>query len=293
MFSKHIRDVNLRCVNWYFQKTKLGEFVRVGCGRCILCLKRRASEWSMRMKHELSTSGKGLFVTLTYNDICAPYKLANDIDEIILPKVINSFGEEVINVLVKKDIQLFNKRLRRRGYKYKYYITGEYGSKTKRPHYHAILFGLGVDKNVIKDIREIWNKGMVHIGGVETKSIEYVAKYLVSSDRRDKYPKGHEPFSLMSKGIGLEFAEKNRDVMSSGKMIVKGKRVSIPRYYTKKGIVSGEVINSINKEKREEYKKKFEKSGMSFDEFIKAERENYKVSEIDKKKRKEAYGGKL
>jgi len=48
--------------------------------------------------------------------------------------------------LIKRDVQLFIKRLRkeqdsRGSSKIKYYLVGEYGDLTKRPHYHAAIFG--------------------------------------------------------------------------------------------------------------------------------------------------------
>lgn len=50
-----------------------------------------------------------------------------------------------IAVLSKRDVQLFLKRLRKYVYKntrerLRYFIVGEYGPKTYRPHYHLLLF---------------------------------------------------------------------------------------------------------------------------------------------------------
>nr|WBW04067.1 replication protein [Microviridae sp.] len=46
--------------------------------------------------------------------------------------------------LVKRDFQLFMKRLRKKfsGEGIRFFASGEYGSLTFRPHYHAIIFGL-------------------------------------------------------------------------------------------------------------------------------------------------------
>ena len=94
--------------------------LEIPCGKCILCRKQKAAEWSLRMYHELSTSQKASFVTLTYDDTKLP---ANQ-------------------TLVKAHLQNFMKRLRKRiePEKLRYYAVGEYGDKTQRPHYHMILF---------------------------------------------------------------------------------------------------------------------------------------------------------
>lgn len=48
--------------------------------------------------------------------------------------------------LRKRHYQLFFKRLRKwYGKPIRYFGTGEYGSKTQRPHYHFIIFGLKLD----------------------------------------------------------------------------------------------------------------------------------------------------
>ena len=44
--------------------------------------------------------------------------------------------------LVKDDLQRFFKRMRKAGFKFRYVASGEYGDKTRRPHFHIALFGL-------------------------------------------------------------------------------------------------------------------------------------------------------
>lgn len=46
-------------------------------------------------------------------------------------------------VLVYADFQRFMKRLRRRGFRVRYIVAGEYGSKKGRAHWHAVLFFQG------------------------------------------------------------------------------------------------------------------------------------------------------
>lgn len=72
-----------------------------------------------------------------------------------------------------REAQLFLKRLRERIGKFRYYLVGEYGERTFRPHYHAALFsvrdGLGVS--------EAWGRGFVHVSGLGVESAAYIAGY--------------------------------------------------------------------------------------------------------------------
>jgi len=66
--------------------------------------------------------------------------------------------------LSKKDFQLYMRRLRfDAGKGLKYYVCGEYGTKSNRPHYHAIIFNC--------DLKHI-------IGEVAAKALDYPEHYL-------------------------------------------------------------------------------------------------------------------
>lgn len=96
----------------------------VPCNRCTLCSHRKKQEICARAVCETNSSTSlPLFITLTYND-----------------KYLPSCG------LVKRDLQLFFKRLRKRlddnniEHNLRYLAVGEYGSKHGRAHYHIILW---------------------------------------------------------------------------------------------------------------------------------------------------------
>ena len=99
----------------------------VPCGWCVNCLMQRRREWAMRIQHELIYWDKSAFITLTYDEVNVPY---ND--------------EHTWMSLRKEHVQLYIKRLRKEIYpkKIKYFLSGEYGPKRLRPHYHAVLLGL-------------------------------------------------------------------------------------------------------------------------------------------------------
>ena len=123
----------------YLLNTDTGDtlplYICVPCGRCLLCRKRSANDLAARAIAETNVSGRPpLFITLTYDNLFLRYD-----DETGYP------------TLCKVDLQLFLKRLRslldNRGIEHnlRYFACGEYGSKSKRPHYHMLLWNFPVD----------------------------------------------------------------------------------------------------------------------------------------------------
>ena len=151
------------CVSQIRIKQK-DRFVDVPCGRCGFCLSNRRKEWSFRLQKEMRYHESAAFITLTYSDNNIRFMDAVDRDT----------GECIsYPILVKKDLQDYIKRVRYyqgkiTDSKIKYYAVGEYGTKTKRPHYHAIMFG--VHRGVKMD--EIWEHGHADVGTCTLDSIE-------------------------------------------------------------------------------------------------------------------------
>ena len=162
-----------------------GEWHTFPCGKCLQCLKRRASAWSFRLMQEEKRSDSGLFVTLTYDTRSVP------------------ITENGFMTLQKQDVQKFFKRLRKLlpGAKIKYYACGEYGGHTLRPHYHIILFNADA-----ASVASAWSLdgtpiGHIHYGLVTGASVGYTLKYMmkpaiIPMHSRDDRVK---EFSLMSK----------------------------------------------------------------------------------------------
>lgn len=111
--------------------------VEIPCGKCIGCRLEYSKQWANRCMLEAQYHESSYFVTLTYDDEHVPIRYTVD----------PATGEATPAMsLVKRDFQLFMKRLRKQtGQKIRFFMAGEYGSKTFRPHYHAILFGLKLD----------------------------------------------------------------------------------------------------------------------------------------------------
>lgn len=208
----------------------------VGCNKCNECLKARKNVWTFRLAWELREAKRADFVTLTYN-------------EETVPRI--SDGKMKYRSLSREDIKRFHNSLRKANdrwyrdqgleqpdYPMKYYTVGEYGTKTRRPHYHLILFNCR--QEVKERIQEIWGKGHVHIGLVQGASMAYVAKYLIDNDKgvNDCI---EPPFSIMSKGLGENYLKANAmwhkspdDEPDDWRMIVindQNHKQAMPRYY--------------------------------------------------------------
>jgi len=207
----------------------------VPCGKCNACRQRRINGWVMRLQAEDRHWCGGLFVTLTYDSDHVP----------ITPKKFMTVD--------KRDIQLFMKRMRfNSGKKCKYYVAAEYGSKTYRPHYHAIIFG--VDQ---EDIKAAWPHGEIHVGQVSGASIAYTLKYISKERQVPMHPNDDRvrEFSLMSKHLGISYLTLdmvNWHITNKASFTVKqgGVVAALPRYYRDK-IFTQEQRDYLNLEQQE------------------------------------------
>ena len=195
--------------------------IPVPCGRCPQCKIRRVNDWVFRLLQEDKISESAIFLTLTY-------------DPTEIKRSRNNFP-----TLCKRDFQLFMKRLRKRlpESRIKYYAVGEYGTQTRRPHYHAILFNC----DDYDTISESWKLGHIHIGNVTSDSIAYTLKYIdkestVPLHARDDREK---EFSLMSKNLGKSYLTPqiltfHRSHPNDLRVQKNEHKISMPRYYREK-----------------------------------------------------------
>ncbi len=215
------------------------------CGQCRGCRLERSRQWAMRCTHEASLYEENCFITLTYSDEFLP-----------------SDGS-----LNKKHFQDFMKRLRSRfvGRRIRYFHAGEYGSKYRRPHYHACLFNFDFqDKKLFKmangvrlytsDILDsVWKFGYCTVGSLTFESAAYVARYImkkVTGDLAAEHYLGCDDFTgevtellpeyqTMSRGgkdghgIGYDWYQRfSGDVFPGDDVVLRGRRMRPPRYYS-------------------------------------------------------------
>jgi len=203
------------------------QFMPVPCGKCPPCLSKRSNGWIFRLMQQDKVSETSLFVTLTYEN----KYFTKDTDR-ITPKGYLT--------LVKRDFQLFMKRLRKNTTNnriIKYYAVGEYGSQTYRPHFHAIIFNS--DQSTIE---KSWGLGHVHCDVVNGNTVAYTTKYMHKGklipvhSNDDRLPE----FQLLSKGLGLSYitdqsiAFHNEDLSRQYLTGEGGVKIPMPRIYRNK-----------------------------------------------------------
>lgn len=186
-------------VNKYTQ-----ESMYVPCGMCSYCRMRYSLQWKSRLIQEFKDNTNAVFFTLTYRDDKVPLAFLNgktmysddwddelDVSSILSLNNDNSdflYSRPSFPFAVKRDIQLFLKRLRKAafsdyGTKIRYYIISEYGPKTLRPHYHGILFydGDALTPAVRDLISSKWQLGFVDSKFANEGSADYVSAYCSGS----------------------------------------------------------------------------------------------------------------
>lgn len=140
------------------------------CGTCYLCRATKARGWIYRFYYETLNSPPQIALNLTYDKF-------------------NNTGQ-----LHSRDLQLFNKLLRKKT-SYRFFGCGEYGEQfTRRPHYHLVYFGLkdielfhdwklfctnGKNYKVYRseNLENIWKKGFVFCQSIDNNA-DLVAKYV-------------------------------------------------------------------------------------------------------------------
>lgn len=248
----------IKIVNPLFDMSKIPEEyqVQLPCGQCVGCRMQKSREWANRCMMELQYHESSYFVTLTYDNDHVPRSYVTDDDT----------GEAIEHLtLCKRDFQLFMKRLRKRFFeqRIRFYMAGEYGTETFRPHYHAILFGLALDDLVIykksplgfsyynsESLASCWCDsagapiGHVVIADVTWESCAYTARYIMKKQTGEN---AHiysdlniEPeFTLMSRkpGIARDFYDNHPNIYDTDYIHLstekKGLKFRPPRYFDK------------------------------------------------------------
>lgn len=216
-------------VGYSYAPATLSGIAAVPCGTCLHCRIDQANHWKVRLLMERLCHDSSSFVTLTYDDKHLPHP----------PHV------------KKKELTKFIKRIRNNTgeYKVRYFGVGEYGDKSFRPHYHAVLFGLDsiIHKNLI---HRCWKKCDPKVGikidEFNKERAGYITGYIkkkvlkLNGVHPTNYNKTDE-FMLASRrpGIGKPFIDKMVEVLGKDKRIrdqfidtarINGRKEALGRY---------------------------------------------------------------
>jgi hypothetical protein len=154
------------------------------CAKCIGCRFNYARSWALRCQLEALSHKDNCFITLTFSN-----------EELL--KRENPWSVDV------KDFQKFMKKFRKRFNKtIRFFHCGEYGEKTYRPHYHALLFGhdfrLPSPTNKVKkfgkpkyplyestELTSLWGRGHTTVGELNFDTASYTARYVTKKIKGD------------------------------------------------------------------------------------------------------------
>lgn len=142
--------------------------LEIPCGKCESCKKNYRFQWSLRCFLESLIYNKSFFLTLTYDD--THYEYAS-----------------------LKDVKRFLKDLRNNGFFVRYFGCSERGDKTKRLHFHLILFGIDLEdlylnrfnKLVSPSLNSYWTNGFIQIDEFKPGHAFYVAGYVGKKEDKD------------------------------------------------------------------------------------------------------------
>lgn len=201
------------------------------CRKCLPCRLNGAREKAIRCMHEAKYHENNIFLTLTYND-----------ESLESPRLIYEHFQEFI-------AKLREHAGREPENKITYMVTGEYGEKKKRPHWHAIIFNFKPkdakplrtterDEKIFRSeiIDVLWGRGLAEFGEVTLDSAGYVARYAAKKlvhgrDQDHDYHPIHKTSSR--RAIGRVWIEHNYlHVFENGFITLpNGQQTKIPRYY--------------------------------------------------------------
>lgn len=233
--------------------------------------------------HESRYHELNVFITLTYSDTFVPINTG-------------------LNPL---HTQNFLKRLRKHHEPnaLRFFLCGEYGEETNRPHYHAILFGIdfadkkkhstnerGDQRWTSEKLEKIWGMGRCELGTVTPQSAGYVARYCMKKINGelapDHYQGKHPEFARMSRrpGIGKQhYDQYSNEIFHRGFIVNNGKQAKIPSFYDRQ--LDKENPELLNRVKRERQKQALTRKIDSTPERLKV-RESVKQAQITQLKRK-------
>jgi len=224
-----------------FQEKRNHREITLPCGQCIGCRAEKRDAWATRITCEAKMHKTNIFLTLTYDNEHLPPD----------------------HSLTHAHWQQFAKNLRKRLGPFRFFMVGEYGDRTSRPHYHAIMFGVdppdAVRVNSVRSkhqlynsapITSAWGKGKADFGYFTPAAAKYVCDYTIKKLNGDRAieayryldPSTGEVFDRspeyarmsLRPGIGRPFLEKYAPEILANNAVYEGSRPNkIPAFFDK------------------------------------------------------------
>lgn len=258
------------------------------CGQCIGCRLERSRQWAIRCVHHAQCYEHNAFITLTYDPEHLETRSLDHRDWQLFMKRLRKFASIELKKrvgLYQPDLPASSRRETRDGgaeSQISYYMAGEYGTKNRRPHFHACLFNYQFQDRkyysttsttsklyTSNTLNNLWGKGFTSIGDVNIQSAAYVARYIISKQTGPnawQYYQHIDPdtgeihdlrpeYNRMSlkTPIGKNwFNQYNTDVYPQGIVRTRTGAFRSPRYYDKLFQQLDEVSYDEMKKQREE-----------------------------------------
>lgn len=273
------------------------DFKEIPCGTCQGCCIDKSREWANRMMLELQDHDSAYFITLTYDELHVSETFYPDPDT----------GEALPAMTLRpRDAQLWLKRLRKAfpDDHIRYFLCGEYGTNTHRPHYHAIVFGLHLDDLVLISnasdsyyrsaaLEKTWTFGYSLVGQVTWSSCAYVARYVTKKlyGKEKEFYEIHNlcpEFTRMSRKPGLAFRyyEENPECVRKPYLYLsteeKGIKFTPPKAFLKKFSDQFPEEAQEIKERRMQFaieakKAKLVNTDLSYEQYLAVQESNFKA----------------
>jgi hypothetical protein len=248
-------------------KDKRLQMVKIPCMKCMICKKKKAREWKIRLSEEIKEQSKkgikGNFITMTFSDEAlvqlekeVNVKVDKQIKESVKDKEVvlkieklsgYNLDNEIAIIAVKKFREHWRAMERKKPIKdrikLRYWIVTELGGyKTERLHMHAIIWCN--DEELIK---ERWKYGILDVGNksditgkvtnyVNEKTVNYIVKYVMKTDK--KHP-NYQSKIMASNGMGGGYlkGKNSENNKYAGKNTIRmyrtsqGYKMAMPKYY--------------------------------------------------------------
>lgn len=209
------------------------------CRKCLPCRLNIAREKAIRAVKEAEMHKENIFLTLTYSEENLKSPKLQYLDfQLFMKSLRELHTRNITDPDLKKEMAI------------SYMVTGEYGEKNKRPHWHAIIFNYrpsdqlpfrkserGDQVYTSKTLSDLWGKGLIEYGDVTMDSAGYTARYAAKKlvhgqDSDHDYHPIHKTSSKHA--IGKKWIEKHyKSVFDLGYVrLPNGAKTKIPRYFT-------------------------------------------------------------